>query len=84
MSKYQPLYDYLTSLSATQSDVTLRFDEIEQILGDRLPASATRHQAWWGNEVKTKSHTQAQAWLAAGWRVDAVDQAQRWVRFRRG
>jgi len=84
MSKYQPLHDYLTNLPATSADVTLRFDEVEKILGDRLPASASLHQAWWGNEAKTKTHTQAQAWLAAGWRVDGVNLGRRWVRFWRG
>ena len=84
MSKYQPLHDYLTDLPATTADVTLRFDEVEQILGDRLPASANQYDAWWANPTNKRDHPYAQSWLAAGWRVDAVDQGQRWVRFRRG
>ncbi len=84
MSKYQPLHDYLSNLPATSADVTLRFDEVENILGDRLPVSASQHRPWWANDLSTKTHTHAQAWLAAGWRVDGVDLTQHWVRFRRG
>ena len=84
MSKYRLLHDYLTDLPATTADITLRFDEVEQILGERLPASASQHSAWWANEASTTRHMQARAWLAAGWRVDAVNQGQQWVRFRRG
>ena len=83
MSKYQPLHDYLTHLPTTTADVTLRFDEVEHILGERLPASASQHRPWWANPTNKRDHPYAQAWLAAGWRVDAVDLTRRWVRFRR-
>ncbi len=83
MSKYQPLHDYLSDLPATTTDLTLRFDEIEQILGFPLPASAGQYGAWWANPTNTRDHPYAQAWLAAGWRVDGVDLTRQWVRFRR-
>ena len=35
--KYEPLYDYLTGLPGSQSDITLTFQQIEEILHDGLP-----------------------------------------------
>ena len=51
MSKYDPLHKYLTDIPAVQTDVTLRFTDLERILGERLPASAYTYRPWWGNEV---------------------------------
>jgi len=50
--------------------VRLTFSEIEEILGRPLPASAYRFSAWWGNESSRKAgHTQAFAWLEAGFKA---------------
>lgn len=70
-SRYAPLYAYLKDeLEPEGETASLSFDEIERIIDGDLPESARRHRAWWAN---TASHAQAQAWLAAGWKVDAVD-----------
>ena len=82
MSKYDPLHKYLTDIPAVQTDVTLRFTDLERILGERLPASAYTHRPWWGNESGGR-HVQTHAWMQAGWVVDGVDLAGEWVRFRR-
>jgi hypothetical protein len=64
--RYAPLYDYLR---AQQNDtVVLSFPEIERILNAQLPPSAYNHRPWWANG----GHTQANAWMAAGFLVHAV------------
>ncbi len=83
MSKYDPLQDFLEPLASHIAEVTLTFDQIEGILGFDLPPSAYKHRAWWGNPNSSSRHTQAQAWLTAGWKVDTVNQDEKWVRFRR-
>lgn len=64
--KYRPLFDYLTE-SHNESE-TLTFAQIEGILGLSLPPSAHEYRQWWGNG----HHSQASAWLAAGWKVARV------------
>lgn len=81
MAKYDPLRDWLRART-DRDEITLGFPDIEQLIGAALPASAHRHPAWWANE-KDGPHVQARAWLDTGWRVDAVDQRARRVRFRR-
>lgn len=50
--------------------VSFSFDEVEEIIGCELPASAYKYAAWWGNDC---SHSQARAWMQAGWKVSRVD-----------
>ena len=83
MSIYDPLRIFLENAAADVSEMTLTFQQIETILGFELPASARRHRTWWANPSKPDDHPYAQAWLAAGWKVDTVDQRGEWVRFRR-
>ena len=80
MAKYDPLSDWLRA-HAHRSEATLSFADIEQLIGDGLPASAHRHRAWWANHAGT--HVHAEAWLSTGWLVDGVDQRLGRVRFRR-
>jgi hypothetical protein len=80
--KYTPLEHYLRGLPESQWEVTMSFEQIERILNDRLPLSATQHRAWWSNETEG-SHVEAHAWLNAGWKVDTVNSNGKWVRFRR-
>jgi len=76
-SKYYPLYKYLSQ--QPDSDlIELSFTEVEEIIGKKLPASASATRAWWAN-----SHTsQAMAWQEADWLVDDVDFANKFVAFR--
>ncbi len=83
VGKYTPLEKHLASLPSDKRDVTLSFEYIEQIINDKLPASATKHRAWWSNE-KDGVHVSAHAWMGAGWKVDTVNFNQKWVRFLRG
>lgn len=64
MSIYEPLRTRLEA--SPQAAVTLSFDEIERLLGRRLPPSAYDEKIkrqWWAN---TDTHSQARAWLKAG------------------
>ena len=81
--KYSPLQNYLAGLPGDKRDVTLSFAHVEGIINDKLPASASQHRAWWSNE-RDGMHTHAHAWMGAGWKVDAVNFNQKWVRFLRG
>jgi hypothetical protein len=76
--KYAPLRDHLAGCTGTR--VRMTFAEVEELVG-RLPDSAHRHRAWWGNNG---SNVEAQAWLDAGWRVESVNQAAGEVVFARG
>jgi hypothetical protein len=75
--KYDPLREHLSGTSSTH--VRMTFTAIEGLVG-RLPESAYRHRAWWGNNDGT---AEAKAWLNAGWRVESVDQAAGEVVFTR-
>ncbi len=77
MSKYTPLGEYLRDLDKDR--VLLTFEEIEDILGADLPKSARKHNAWWSNG----GHSQADAWMDAGWRVENLDQKDEEVVFRK-
>ncbi len=67
--KYDPLKHYLEA--SGQAEVPLGFDQIEQIIGSTLPASARKHAAWWSNSPA--GHVNAQAWLEAGYASQNVD-----------
>jgi hypothetical protein len=59
----------------------LSFEEVEKILGFKLPPSAREHSAaWWSNERGT--HVQARAWMDAGWQVWHVNRSKEKVYFK--
>ena len=80
MSKYDVLGDYLRARVGRRR-VQLTFREIEQIIGDSLPAAAHKYRAWWANEVGPTTHTQSHAWMENGWRVTEVDRSEGVVLF---
>ena len=69
MAKYDPLLHHL--ISTSEPVLTLRFTEIERIIGADLPPSARRHPAWWANA--TSSHSYSDAWMDAGYRTEDLD-----------
>jgi hypothetical protein len=82
MSKYVPLGDHLRK--ATGNELTLTFDQIEEIIGTDLPPSASKHDEWWQNSTPgSDSHVQALAWMTTGWRKSRVDRSARYVTFSR-
>ena len=78
MSKYEPLTDYLRTHRGDAC--SLNFLDIERIIGCSLPASAREHRSWWGND---RTHTQARAWMQAGFGADPASQRIEPVVFRR-
>jgi hypothetical protein len=78
--KYSSLSNYLAAIPDDR--ITLTFLRIEQLIGDRLPASARKHRPWWANALT--SHPHARAWLDIGWRVDDVDLEAETVTFVAG
>lgn len=79
MGKYDPLLKHLERLPRDR--IPMRFDEIEMILGFRLPPSSRRHRAWWSNNPSNSAITRA--WIDAGYRTEAVDLADGKLVFRR-
>ena len=69
-SRYAPLNKHLAAIPKSTKTYDLSFDEITSVMGAPLPQSAYDHRAWWAN---TESHSQALAWISAGWKVDGVD-----------
>src|SRR5215211_5497926 len=78
--RYEPLRAYLASVS--DPVVVMTYDEIEKLLGRKLPPTAygDSWRQWWAN---TETHSQALAWLRAGWRVTRPDLGNQRVEFRR-
>ena len=75
--KYGRLCEHLRALQETEWRAS--FAEIEEVLGLDLPASARSRAAWWSNG----GHSQARAWLDAGFRTSELDISRRTVLFRR-
>lgn len=78
MGKYTPLGQFLAT--ADKENIDISFAEIESLLGFPLPTSAYTHRPWWANG----GHSQASAWLNAGYKVAQVDLGMQKVHFRRG
>ena len=76
--KYASLHRHLSNLDAREWATTFR--EVEKILGATLPPSARTYQEWWAND---RTHTQAIAWMLAGWKHVSVDLRTETVLFRR-
>ena len=70
--KYAPLENYLRDLPESQREVVLSFEQVEEILKFRLPASAYEDERWWMHE-KEANHVSTRAWINAGWKVESVD-----------
>ena len=76
---YQPLTNFLRQQS---SDViSLSFSRIEEILGRKLPATAYGNPTWWTNNPT--GHSQAKAWLAAGFQAEPVTPSTEMAVFKR-
>ena len=64
MYKYAGLEQALVNNGA--EEIRLALSDIESVINDKLPKSALKYEAWWGND---KTHVQAKAWMDAGYRV---------------
>jgi hypothetical protein len=81
--KYLPLEAWFRNLSTTAKQIEMTFDQVEEILGAPLPASATKLKTWWTN-IPPKIQSHHTAWLNNGWGVVEFNQQDRWVKFVRG
>jgi transcriptional regulator with XRE-family HTH domain len=63
-AKYRPLADHLRALG--RETLTMRFDEIETLVG-ALPPSAAVHRPWWANHA---GNSQARGWMSVGYSVE--------------
>ena len=80
-SKYDPLGNHLSKLRIDKWRAS--FEDIEDILGFRLPFSAYKHSAWWANEKHPKTHVQKKVWQSAGWGTEGLNKEARTVTFIR-
>ncbi len=80
-SKYAALADWLQSQPGGKDEVRLSFEEVEQIIGGSLPASAYEHRAWWAND--SQGHPHSQLWLEVGWRTNYLNRTEKVVTFVR-
>jgi hypothetical protein len=76
--KYLPVSEFLLEQDANR--IRMAFDQVEEILGFALPKSAAEYQAWWANDP---NHSQAKAWLEAGWRTENLNLSGKTVEFVR-
>jgi hypothetical protein len=90
VAKYDRLREHLESLPVGQRRLTLGFRRLEELLGEPLPPSASKYEAWWlggpapaGRGKVWRDQVQEQAWQAAGWVVEEVDLLLKTVTFSR-
>jgi hypothetical protein len=90
VAKYDRLREYLERLPAGQRRLTVGFGKLEELLGERLPPSASKYEAWWlggpapvGRGRAWRDQVQERAWRSAGWTVEEVDLLLRTVTFER-
>ena len=79
MAKYEPLKAFLEHRA--EAEVPLSFQDIEQIIGAKLPPVARKHRAWWSNNPSNSVITHA--WLEAGFKTERVDMGSEKLVFRR-
>lgn len=79
-SKYYPLFEHLQQ--CIEKTIILTFADIETVIDNRLPSSASHKKNWWSNRASA-SALQAKAWVSAGYHVEIVDLGQQTVTFRK-
>jgi hypothetical protein len=79
-SRYAPLAVWLQEQLKSEEAIKLTFQQIEAIIGDKLPESA-HERSWWAND--SVGHVQSQQWLEVGWRVSNINIAEETVIFTR-
>jgi CBS domain-containing protein len=71
-SRYAPLAIWLQDRAREgHNRFSLTFEQIEEIINDKLPPSARQYRNWWAND--SISHTQSQQWLDVDWRVASIN-----------
>ncbi len=80
-TKYRPLDEWFRARPASEKQLILTFDQVEEILSASLPSSSVK-PSWWTN-VYPKIQSHRTAWLNYGWLVDEYDQQSKKVKFIR-
>ena len=62
-------------------EIPITFEEIETVIGSRLPPSARKFHPWWSNNPSDS--VIAHAWLAAGYKSARVDLTRECLTFIR-
>src|SRR5882724_4040700 len=78
MGKYGALADYLRAQK--RDEVPMTFEQIERLIGAKLPASHL-YRAWWSNNSFNSVMTKA--WLDAGFESSSVNMKERKLVFRK-
>jgi hypothetical protein len=78
--KYIQLAAYLASRPPSAVEITMTLKEVEDIVGESLPANA-RFPSWWRND---HHRMHSRAWLTAGWEVAEMNGKDATVVFVRG
>jgi excisionase family DNA binding protein len=76
--KYEGLKQFLKLAKGDQ--IKMSFADIEAHMKEKLPQSAYNLRPWWANDF---SHSQARAWLHAGWETRGLNLLKRYVTFVR-
>jgi hypothetical protein len=63
--KYIQLAAFLAAQPSGVDELTMTLSEIEDLIGETLPANA-RFPSWWRND---EHRMHSRAWLTAGWQV---------------
>ena len=82
MSIYDPLKRFLENSPTSCNEIKLSPNQIEIILGRKLPKSAYDHPAWW---YDSSTHTNVRSWENVGWMVSIHSKQGKidWVDFKR-
>ncbi len=82
MSKYDPLYKWLCAKAMKKvAKIPLTFEQVEVIVGFRLPDTARSRSQWWANETRSSRHVQRDAWMNAGCETRHLDLKKEHVEF---
>ncbi len=71
LQEYKKLYTHLCGLQVKEWETT--FDEIESIIGFRLPDFARKDRGWWSNKELVNGLLITSLWIDAGWKTSEVD-----------
>ena len=80
-SRYASLADWLQSQLGEIDRVKFSFEEVEEIIGGKLPKSAYTHRVWWANDPV--GHPHSKLWLEIGWRRSYLSMTENHVTFVR-
>lgn len=79
MSKYAPFGEFLAKQKGDH--IRLSFDQVEKVIGFKLPKSAYLERTWWSNNPDNNVMTKV--WRRAKFRTTSVDMEKRVIVFVR-